>query len=397
MTRFLKFVLAGLLLVSARTASAQALDNQWFVVDTIGQYGLAQINAWKPANVTVGVGGLTITDKFETVQAGNASKVPITATYTTGMIAQNSGSFTYGDIAYRAAFPQAGNQVWSIVFLFGVNCQLANKVGFGGTIGGCYWPTPGSDEVDLSEILPGAAANNINEQMHSLSHNDGCTGSVADLTASNLYETFWAAGSLTFYINGSLQCTITQAYVPNTPMQIVIWSSLKAGSSATFPQTMTVQYVRVCPTATAVGDCTQAHASIFDEEFTGTGPLSDVYVAQTFQGTATGLDCANAFGMFNYLQPSWLQDAGYFSNGQIGPGTTVHLCGNWSTTPIIAGSGTSGSPITVKYEPTASGPCPNTTGQTNIVFTGTVCPQAAGPGASIFGGSANSTGTVVVK
>lgn len=396
MCRFLKLALAVLLLASARTVSAQALSNQWFVVDTIGQDYLGQISAWKPANVAVS-NGLTITDQLQTVQAGNANLPLRTTTYTTGMLAANSFSFTYGDIAYRAAFPQAAKGVWSILFLLGQNCSLATKLASETNLGGCYWPTPGSDEIDLTEILYNSSANNINQQIHTGAHNDGCNPTITDINTTNLYETFWAAGSLTFYINGSLTCTITQAYVPSTPMQLIIWSAVHSGPSATFPQTMTVQYVRVCPTATAVGDCTQAHASIFDEEFTGTGGLANVYVAQTFKGAATGVDCANAFGMFNYQQASWLQDSGNFSNGQIGPGTTVHLCGNWTTTPVISGSGTGGSPITVAYEPGAYGPCPSTDGQTNIVFTGSVCPQAASLGAVQPNGTIKLSGSTSIR
>lgn len=376
-------------------ASGQAIGDQWFVLNSLSQ---ASFSAWKPANLSVGVGGLTITDQLQTVQAGDGRTPLNTVSYTTGGMITNTFSFTYGDIAYMASMPQGGKGVWSLVFLFGNNCSSDWKLeGSTGLNLGCYWPAAGSDEIDLTEILWSTPANRINQQIHTAGHNDGCTPTITDITAPNLYETFWAAGSLTFYINGTLQCTITQAYVPSTPMQILVWSAINTVPTATFPQTMNVQYVRVCPTATAVGDCTQAHASIFDEEFTGTGPLANVYVAQTFKGSSTGKDCANAFGMFNFQQSSWLQDAGNFSNGQIGPGTTIHLCGNWTTTPVISGSGTGGSPITVAYEPAAYGPCPTTAGQTNIVFTGSVCPQAAAPGAVLVQGNGKASGTVAEK
>lgn len=367
-------------------AFGQAIGPQWFVVDTIGQDYLGQVSAWKPGNVAVS-NGLTITDKLETVQAGNAIKPQTTVNYTTGMLAANSYYFTYGDIDYIASFPQAAKGVWSILFLLGQDCALATKLSSEDSgVLGCNWPAAGSDEIDLSEILYNSSANNINEQIHTGSHNDVCNPTITDITAANHFEILWAVGSLQFWINSVLECTIAAAYVPSTPMQLIIWSAVHTSPSATFPQIMTVQHVRVCATS-AVGNCTQANTALamnsstgigFDEEFTGTGPLSSVYVAQTFQGNATGLDAADAFGILNNQHPSWLQDAGYFSNGQIGPGTQINLVGSITSRPTANGSGTSGSPINFNFQSGASGSCPNPNGFNFIGVTGQNCNTRAG-------------------
>ncbi len=78
---------------------------------------------------------------------------------------------------------------------------------------------------------------------------------------------------------------------------------------------------------------------------------TSIYVAQNATGAATGSDCGNAkpVGFFNA--------GGNWGSGsaQIGPGTTVHLCGTFtggpgSTMLTIQGSGSSGSPITILFE-----------------------------------------------
>jgi Right handed beta helix region len=82
-------------------------------------------------------------------------------------------------------------------------------------------------------------------------------------------------------------------------------------------------------------------------------PLSanTLYIAQAATGAADGSSCANAHNI------------AFFNNGaswgagpsQIGPGTTVHLCGTitqgvGNTALTFQGSGTSGSPITLLFE-----------------------------------------------
>jgi hypothetical protein len=73
---------------------------------------------------------------------------------------------------------------------------------------------------------------------------------------------------------------------------------------------------------------------------------SDIYVAQAASGANTGIDCANAYALtFFNSSSNWGSGA-----GQIGPGATVHLCGTFSSTAKAQGSGSSGSPITIRFE-----------------------------------------------
>jgi hypothetical protein len=78
---------------------------------------------------------------------------------------------------------------------------------------------------------------------------------------------------------------------------------------------------------------------------------SDIYLAQNAQGANTGADCADArAATFFNSSANWGTGA-----GQIGPGTTVHLCGTINGSAggnglTFQGSGASGNPITLKFE-----------------------------------------------
>jgi hypothetical protein len=78
---------------------------------------------------------------------------------------------------------------------------------------------------------------------------------------------------------------------------------------------------------------------------------ANIYIAQNAAGAANGADCADAKPV------SFFNTAGNWGSGsaQIGPGTTVHLCGTFtgaagSTMLTIQGSGSSGSPIRILFE-----------------------------------------------
>ena len=73
---------------------------------------------------------------------------------------------------------------------------------------------------------------------------------------------------------------------------------------------------------------------------------SDVYIAQASSGANSGADCADthAYTWFNAAS-NWGSNS-----GQIGPGTTVHLCGIITSELTFLGSGTSGSPIELLFE-----------------------------------------------
>jgi hypothetical protein len=68
---------------------------------------------------------------------------------------------------------------------------------------------------------------------------------------------------------------------------------------------------------------------------------SDIYLAQNAQGANTGADCADASSTtFFNSSANWGAAV-----GQIGPGTTVHLCGTVNTNLTFQGNGASGNPV----------------------------------------------------
>ena len=78
----------------------------------------------------------------------------------------------------------------------------------------------------------------------------------------------------------------------------------------------------------------------------------DFYIAQKAAGNGSGLN-----GCTNASTPAWFNNSASWGTGalQIGPGTTVHLCGTFTGTPgqqllTAKGNGTSTSPITIKFE-----------------------------------------------
>ncbi|MBU6427039.1 hypothetical protein KGQ27_02245, partial [Patescibacteria group bacterium] len=85
-------------------------------------------------------------------------------------------------------------------------------------------------------------------------------------------------------------------------------------------------------------------------------PVSgDIYISQNGAGAGNGADCADARPV------SWLGSAANWGSGpgQIGPGTTVHLCGTITSPISVLGSGAAGNPIIVHFEPGANMTAPN--------------------------------------
>jgi hypothetical protein len=84
---------------------------------------------------------------------------------------------------------------------------------------------------------------------------------------------------------------------------------------------------------------------------TAAASAANIYLAQNATGAATGADCADA------LSYTFFNSASNWGSGssQIGPGTTVHLCGTitaaaGATGLTFKGSGSSGSPVTLLFE-----------------------------------------------
>jgi beta-glucanase (GH16 family) len=201
----------------------------WGVADNAGDASNNELQYYLPANVTVGGAGLQILTQVES--AGGYA-------YTSGMVYWRSLNFTYGTVEVRAKMA-GGQGPWPALWLLGYLCQSDS---------GCNWPQPGSDEIDMTEIL-GSNHTRVNQQIHSGGNNRGCSAFVTDVSQNwHTYQLVWKPGSLVWKIDGVTTCSLTSG-IPSTPMFLIINTAVGgAGGSvnpATLPQTMQVDYVRV--------------------------------------------------------------------------------------------------------------------------------------------------------
>jgi hypothetical protein len=98
---------------------------------------------------------------------------------------------------------------------------------------------------------------------------------------------------------------------------------------------------------------------------------TDLYLAQAGVGTVDGSSCANPLP-YTYFNGSSNWGSG---STQIGPGTTIHLCGTFSGSAgqswlTAQGSGTAGNVITVRFESGASMQAPYHSNSGAIVLNG---------------------------
>lgn len=102
-----------------------------------------------------------------------------------------------------------------------------------------------------------------------------------------------------------------------------------------------------------------------------------MYIAQSAVGAGNGADCGNAY------RYTFFNNSANWGSGttQIGPGTTVHICGKLTLAAggsafTFQGSGVSGNPVTLKFEAGASITAPyfsvaiQTAGKSHIVIDG---------------------------
>lgn len=81
---------------------------------------------------------------------------------------------------------------------------------------------------------------------------------------------------------------------------------------------------------------------------------NDIYVAQAAVGSANGSSCGNAYA-YTYFNASGNWTSSTASGTQIGPGSTVHVCGMISVGAgsqalVFQGSGNSSAPVTLYFE-----------------------------------------------
>jgi hypothetical protein len=126
---------------------------------------------------------------------------------------------------------------------------------------------------------------------------------------------------------------------------------------------------------------------------------NNVYIAQIAAGSANGSSCSSAYAV-NYFNSPANWTSGTPTGEQIGPGTTVHLCGVFSVPAGASnflefqGNGAKGKPVTLLFGPGAvlsspywSGPAINLRGKSYVTVESQksggrweMCCQSGNPG-----------------
>ena len=210
----------------------------WAILDRQGDLSNSELQCYKPANQSVSGGFLMLTIKAQAVVCNSRSYA-----YTSSMVQWRSFNFRYGTIEVRAKMA-GGTGPWPAIWLLGANCQASN-LSSADDSGPCVWPQPGSDEIDIAEILDNGRSQ-VNEQIHSGSNNPGCKPTVSDTSLNyHVYRFEWGPGSAVWKIDGVQTCRVTSS-VPSTPMFLIL-NVASHGTIAGLPQVMTVDYVTVTP------------------------------------------------------------------------------------------------------------------------------------------------------
>ncbi len=219
--------------------NGSALSSSWVALDRPGDSSNSELGCYRPSNAAVGLGLLVLTSKVDSSCTGFR--------YTSAMVQWRSFNFLYGTLEIRAK--EAGGQgTWPALWLLGANCQQTNVT----DPNICLWPQPGSDEIDITEIL-GSNHSNVNQGIFSSNGNTSCTANTTDVSQNwHTYGLTWSAGKLVWTIDGATTCTKTGASVPSNPMFLMMNTAIGGfgGGSvndATLPQTHAIDYVRVLP------------------------------------------------------------------------------------------------------------------------------------------------------
>ena len=243
--------------------SGSALDlNQWVPYNRIGDLINNEVNGVTPNNVRVANGSVSgkslfIDSKFEDIVIGDSQVAPRLVHYTSGQIA-SVVEFLYGRVEFRAKMP-GGTGCWPDLWMLGYGWHPTQAVTANDP--GAY-PESALGEIDIAEFMYNGRTS-VNCQIH---YNDGSghvdpggfVGLSYDATSRFIvYRLDWSPGRAVFLVDyedgtgfHAIQTITGSSNVPNTRMYAIIHTAIGGNGggtpdSATFPQTMEVDYVRI--------------------------------------------------------------------------------------------------------------------------------------------------------
>jgi beta-glucanase (GH16 family) len=229
-------------------AAGTAADSSKWVYESGNNsgWGNSELEYYRTGNANGaldGNGNLVITAKQETMSGFD---------YTSArMKTQGKGEWKYGHIEARIKIP-FGQGLWPAFWLLGND------------IGSKSWP--GCGEIDVMENI-GKEPNKIHGTMHGPGYSGGAgptataslTGNTRYADDFHIFAIEWEANVIRWYVDGELYSTKTpqdigsgNTWVFDHPFFILLNVAVGGGwpgspdNTTVFPQTMTVDYVRVC-------------------------------------------------------------------------------------------------------------------------------------------------------
>jgi beta-glucanase (GH16 family) len=229
----------GTLLFSDEFNGSTLDSSKWVALNRVGDQSNNEAQCYRPANVTVGGGVVSMTSKADTSCAGHS--------YTSGNIQWKTFNYTYGTIDIRAKLA-GGNGTWPADWMIGHNCQVSNVTSADNT-GTCSWPNPGSEEIDIAEMW-NESKTTVHENYLSSGPSFSCgADNLSDVSANwHIYTLVWSPGHLVWKVDGVQKCVATIA--PSSAMFLTLNTAMGGSHggtivASTLPQVHAIDYVRV--------------------------------------------------------------------------------------------------------------------------------------------------------
>jgi beta-glucanase (GH16 family) len=220
----------------------------------------------------------------------------------TRMQTRNRFEVAYGRVEARVKVPQ-GAGLWPAFWMLGTNIDQA--------------PWPQSGEIDIMEVV-GRLPNRVFGTLHGPGYSGGASyGKTLDLSkpVADDYHVFaveWQPNKIVWYLDGNAYFTATpddaflqgKQWVFNHPFYLLLNTAIggnfggTVGAETTFPQTTSVDYVRVYQAKTR----STAFQASFADDFSGWKQISVPFTA--FQGTDNQKPDLSAIHSLSFTVPA---------------------------------------------------------------------------------------------
>lgn len=225
--------------------------------------------------------------------SGNPGTYSCTTTYSGGRVMWTSFNQQYGDFQIKAKLGSG----WPAIWMLGSNCQAA-EINGPSSISPCSWDNAGSREIDIAEgnlVAPGTTSVLQNALSADLGNFSFTASGLTDVTANyHIYEVIVASTGITWKIDGSTTNATTGTPNFNDHFWLVINEAIggtRGGTptSFTYPNTQTVDWVKVCSQACGNGTSGAADPTFgtFFDDFVAVATPTASPVAGTYVGART--------------------------------------------------------------------------------------------------------------